>query len=174
LADGSAGRFARSVVFAAVGVAFFVHWLVTDPASDSRESQTKWPYVLWFSAIILALGFVLVLFGRMVGGRWVLRLTLLAGAAAVLGSAANIVEDGLSMGWAFWGFVLSLALLDLTLLALTIVILRRCDGAQRWLAVVPASTLLAILYPAIGGVVMLVTWLAAAAAPFVLRERRTA
>ena len=144
LTDGTTTRVARSAVFAAVGVVFFSHWLVTDPGSDSWESQTKWPYVLWFSAIILALGFALLLFGRMVGGRWVLRLTLFGGAAAVLGSVANILEDGLSMGWAVWGFVMGLALLNVTLLALTIVIVRVGHGARRWAAVVPALTLAAI------------------------------
>jgi hypothetical protein len=162
----------RSALFAGVGIAFLSHWLVTDPGYDSTDSQSEWSHVLWFSAIILALGFALVLFGRMVGGQWVVRLTLFAGAAAVLGSVANILEDGLSMGWAFWGFILSLALLDVTLLGLTIVIVRGGDGARRWLAVVPASTLLAIVfYVAAGGVVMLAAWLAAAAAALVLPVR---
>ncbi|MEJ7793314.1 MAG: hypothetical protein WKF65_15185 [Gaiellaceae bacterium] len=90
-------------LFTLTGVLFFGHWLLADPSFEVTEAITDTKYVLLFSAALLILAFALAVFGRMVGGRWVLRLSLLAGAGAALGSIANVVEDGLDMGWAFWG-----------------------------------------------------------------------
>lgn len=58
---------------------------------------TDTKYALLFSAALLILALALAVFGRMVSGRWVLRLSLLAGAGAALGSIANVVEDGLDI-----------------------------------------------------------------------------
>jgi len=130
--------------------------------------------VLLFSAALLILAFALAVFGRMVGGRWVLRLSLLAGAGAALGSIANVVEDGLDMGWAFWGFILSLVIINPALVALTVVIATGRSG-HRLLALIPAATLAAIIfYVHLGGPLMLATWLAAAAVALVIPTRAAA
>ena len=48
----------RATLFAVFGVAFFAHWFVVTPSFDVSPTQGEWPYVLWFSAIILTLAFV--------------------------------------------------------------------------------------------------------------------
>ena len=156
-------RVLRAVLFALVGVAFFTHWVVTDPSRDGPIT-TAWPHVLAFSGLLIAFAVALPVYGRMVGGRWVLRLSLVAGAGAALGSVGNIVEDGFGIGWAFWSVIVSLLIIDLALLALAVVIVRTGRGSHRLLALVPAATVAAIIfYTGPGGVIMLVTWLIAAA-----------
>ena len=162
------------MLFALVGVAFFTHWVVTDPSRDGPIT-TAWPHVLAFSGLLLALAVSLPVYGRMVGGRWALRLSLVAGAGAALGSVANIVEDGVGIGWGFYVFVLGTAIIDLALLALAVVIARSSRGSHRLLALVPAATVAAIIsYTGPGGVIMLVTWLAAAAVALALHTRAAA
>ena len=65
----------------------------------------------------------------------------------------------------FFAFILGTLILDVALLALTIVIARTFRGRYRLLALIPAGTVAAILlFVVAGGPIMLVTWLAAAAA----------
>ena len=52
----------------------FVYWVVVRPMAEASATQFQWPYVLWFSATILTLAFAVPAFGRMIGGRWVVRL----------------------------------------------------------------------------------------------------
>ncbi len=120
--------------------------------------------MLVFSGVLLAFAVALPVYGRMVGGRWVLRLSLVAGAGAALGSVANIFEDGFGIGWVFFVFILGMAIIDLALLGMTVVIARTGHGSNRLLALIPAATVAAIIFNVLaGGVIMLVTWLAAAA-----------
>ena len=164
----------RAALFALVGVGFFTHWVVTDPSRDG-PIVTAWPHVLAFSALLLTLAVALPVYGRMVGGRWVLRLSLAAGAGAALASVANIFEDGLQMDWVFFVFVMATAIINLALLALTVVIARTGRSSHRLLALIPAGTLAAIIFNVwAGGVVMLVTWLAAAAVALALHTRAAA
>jgi hypothetical protein len=117
-----------------------------------------------FSATLLSLAVALPVFGRMVGGPQVVRVATIAGAVASLCSVANIFEDGFQIDWFFFVFVLGLLILDVALLALTIVIARTARDRQRLLAVIPAGTLAGfLLFPVAGGPIMLITWLAAAA-----------
>ena len=151
------------MLFALVGVAFFTHWVVTDPSTDGPIA-TAWPRVLVFSGLLLALAVALPVYGRMIGGRWVLRLSLVAGAGAALGSVANIVEDGFGIGWVFFVFILGTAIINLALLGMTVVIARTRRGGDRLLALIPAGTVAAIIFNVLaGGIIMLVTWLIAAA-----------
>ena len=153
----------RAALFALVGIASFMHWVVTDPSSEGPIS-TEWPHVLAFSALLLTIAAALPVYGRMIGGRRVLRLSLIAGAGAALASVANIFEDGFGIGWFFFIFIVSTAIIDLALLAMTVVIARTRRGGHRLLALIPAATVAAIIfYVWAGGVIMLVTWLAAAA-----------
>ena len=164
----------RAALFALVGVGFFTHWVVTDPSRDG-PIVTAWPHVLAFSALLLTLAVALPVYGRMVGGRWVLRLSLAAGAGAALASVANIFEDGLQMDWVFFVFIMATAIINLALLALTVVIARTGRSSHRLLALIPAGTLAAIIFNVwAGGVVMLVTWLAAAAVALALHTRAAA
>ena len=163
----------RALLFALTGVALFVFWAVTHPSFEMSASMTEWPNVLWFSATLLTLAVALPVFGRMVGGRWVVRLASIAGAGVGLSSVANIVEDGFRVEAAFFAFILGTFILDVALLALTIVMARAALGRDRILAIVPAGTLAGILLFVIaGGPVMLATWLAAAAAAVAVARRR--
>jgi hypothetical protein len=165
----------RVALFTLTGVLFLGHWLLADPSFEVSEAITDTKYVLLFSAALLTLALALAVFGRMLGGRWVLRFSFLAGAGTALGSIANVVEDGFDMDWAFWGFILSLLIINPALVALSVVIALTARGAHRLLALIPAATLTAIvLYVYLGGPLMLAAWLAAAAVVLVLPTRTTA
>lgn len=156
---------ARAMLFAGTGVTWFAFWFVTDPAHQTVASMQQWPNVMAFSAVLVVLAIAIVTFGRWVGGRWIVRLAVLAAAAAGFASAANIVEDGFRVEAAFFAFVLGLLVIDGSLALLSLAILRSAAGRQRLLAIVPAATLVAILlFPVVGGPVMLAAWLAASAA----------
>ena len=164
-------RMLRAALFALVGAAFFTHWVVTDPSFDG-PINTAWPHVLAFSGLLLTFAVALPVYGRMVGGRWVLRLSLVAGAGAALASVANIFEDGFGLGWVFFVFILATAIINLALLALTGVIARTGRSSHRLLALIPAGTLAAIIFNVwAGGIIMLITWLAAAAVALALHTR---
>lgn len=165
----------RAALFALVGMAFFGHWVLADPGYDVSETQDDWGYVLGFSAAILSLAFALPLFAQLAGGPSVFRVARVAAVGAALSSLANIVEDGLHMDWAFFAFILGSAILVLGLAALTVAIAFGARGDRRLLALVPAGTLAAIvLYVVAGGVVMLVTWLGAAALALATARRAAA
>jgi hypothetical protein len=161
----------RAALFAFVGVLFFV------PGNGHELSESEmsdWNNVLAFSAALLALAFALPMFAQLAGDHGALRVSRVPAAGAALCSLANIFEDGLQMGWAFLAFVLGAAILSFGLLALMVVIARAGHGSRRLLALVPAGTLAAItFYASGGGILMLATWLAAAAIALVL-PRRTA
>ncbi|MGH3140954.1 MAG: hypothetical protein ACRDQE_14575 [Gaiellales bacterium] len=151
-------------LFALVGVAFLLHWILADPGFEASNTQDDWRHVIGFSAALLSLAVALTMFGQLIGRRDVLRVSVVAAAGAALSSAANIVEDGLGMGWAFYVFVLGTGALGLGLVALTAAIATLVQGNGRLTALIPAGTLAALLfYVHAGGPVMFATWLAAAA-----------
>lgn len=164
----------RSLLFALTGTLLFVFWVVARPSSEMTESMTEWPNVLWFSATLLSLAVALPVFGRMVGGPQVVRLAAIAGAGVGLSSVANVFEDGFQIEAAFFLFILGTLIVDVALLALTIVIARTAPNRYRLLAVIPAGTVAGILFFVVaGGPVMLITWLAAAAAAVKMPRPRT-
>lgn len=168
---GSSGM-SRSLMFALTGILWFGSWVVP-PSFEMTPSMAKWLVVLLFSASLLSLAVALPVFGRMVGGPQVARWASIAGASAGLCSVANIFEDGVQIDWFFFVFVVGLLTLDFALLALTIVIARTAPDRYRLLAVIPAGTLAGILaFPMVGGPVMLVTWLGAAAAAVTVARRQ--
>ena len=151
----------RAALFGLTGLLFFGSWLVTNPSFDVSPIQGEWPFVLAFSALILTLALAVPQFADMVGGRAAFRASRTVAVGAVLSSAANILEDGLKMEWAFFAFIAGLAIMELALLALAIVLVAR-DG-QRHFALVPAGAIAGLLlYVVAGGPLMLVTWLLAA------------
>lgn len=162
----------RSLLFALTGVAFFVYWAVARPSFEMTASMTEWPSVLWFSATLLSLAVALPVFGRMVGGPRVVRLASISGAGVGLSSVANIFEDGFRIDVFFFAFILGTLILDVALLALTIVIARTFRGRYRLLALIPAGTVAGILlFVVAGGPVMLITWLGAATAAVLMSGR---
>ena len=164
---------ARAALFILVGLLFFAHWLVTDPTYEGSASQNEWNYVLAFSGVILSLAAAIPMFAQLAGGRFAFRASLVAAAGAAFASFANILEDGVGMGWAFFAFVSGAAILLLGLLVLTVVIALGGRGGRRLLALVPVGTIAAIIFYVIaGGPLMLATWLVAAALALALPARR--
>ena len=162
----------RAAVFALVGLVFLTHWLVTDPSYEMSDSQDEWKHVLAFSAVILSLAAAVPMFAKLVHGPFAFRASLVAAAGAVFASFANILEDGLGMGWAFFAFISGTATLLLGLVVLAVVIAFGGRGGPRLLALVPAGTGAAIIfYVIVGGPLMLATWLAAAALALALPAR---
>jgi hypothetical protein len=96
-------------------------------------------------------------------------------AGGALSSFANVLEDGLQIGWAFFVVVLGTAIMELGLLALTVGVAIGRRGGHRLLALVPAGTMAAIgFYVIAGGVLMLASWFAAGAMALVLPASATA
>ena len=165
----------RAALFALVGVLFMTLWLRYPPSYGPSDAQFDWNLVLGFSAGLLLLALALPIFARLVGGRIVSRVSLIPAGGAVLASLSNILEDGLQMGWAFWGFILSLAIIDLGLLALSGAIAFASRGIHRLLALVPAATFAGLtFYVAAGGILLLVAWLVATALALALPTRTAA
>lgn len=132
----------------------------------------EWPTVLWFSATLLSLAIALPVFGRMIGGQQVVRRASIAGLGVGLSSVANIFEDGFRIDGFFFAFIMGALVMDVSLLALTIVIARTFSGRDRLLAIIPAGTVAGIfLFVAAGGPIMLITWLGAAAAAVLMAGR---
>jgi hypothetical protein len=68
----------RAALFTLVGVGFFAHWVITDPSFEGSPTQDEWPYVLWFSGVILSLAIALPVFAGLAGSRPVFRASLIA------------------------------------------------------------------------------------------------
>ena len=164
------GRWMRSVLFAVTGIASFAYWTVGRP---SLEMMREWPHVLWFSATLLSLAVAIPTFGRMTRGRVTSRLATIAGAGAGVSSIANLAEDGFGFDPAFFVFVLGSLVLAAALVAMSVMLAREASGWFLLLALVPAGTFVSLaLFETLGGPVLLVTWLAAAATATVLPSRR--
>ncbi|MDH4346513.1 MAG: hypothetical protein OEW31_09280 [Thermoleophilia bacterium] len=160
-------RLARASLFVTVGIAFLAYWVLASPSHDFV--RTEWAYVLGFSAVLIALAVALLVLGRMAGGRWVARLSLVAGGGAALSGVANVAEDGLELTWAFWGFVVGTTTVVVALAALTVAAWVTGHGWSRLAAVVPAGTLIGVVgFVEVGGVVMTTTWGVAAVLALVL------
>jgi hypothetical protein len=168
-------RATRAALFALVGLVFFLHWTLADPGYEVSASQDDWSFVSGFSAAILLLGFAIPVFAQLVGRRVVFRMSLIPAGGAVLASLSNLLEDGLHMDWAFFGFVLGSAIILLGLLALTGAIALGGRDSHRYSSLIPAGTMAALIfYVAAGGILMLATWLAASAVVLVLPTGTTA
>jgi hypothetical protein len=164
----------RAAVFVLTGTALSAFWIVARPSREMTDAMREWPQVIWFSATLLTLAVALPIFGRMVGGARVVRLATIAGLGPAISSFANVLEDGFRIDAAFFLFISGTLILDVALLALTIELARRPDLRTRMLAAIPAGALAGILlFVEIGGPVMLVTWLGAAAAALWLGRVRT-
>jgi hypothetical protein len=159
--------------FACVGVVFFAWWVWTDPSHEGSESMEEWRHVLAFSGVLLLLAVAVPLYARVVSDVRVLRAALVVGGGLVFASFANIVEDGLGVGAAFFAFVLGLLVTIVGLAAVTVMLVRRGPGRRRLLALVSLGTLLAIVLAVeVGGPLMLATWLGAAGVAIFLPSRR--
>jgi len=165
----------RVAYFALVGSGFLAYWVIADPGYDVSDSQDEWAYVLAFSGVILSLAFAIPLFAQLAGGRWALRIALVAAAGSALASLANIFEDGFQIDWVFFVFVLGAAIQLVGFLALAVVVAVGKRGSQRLLALVPLGTAVAIIaFVPVGGPLMFATWLGAAVWAFTVCPRQVA
>lgn len=158
------GRWLSAALNSFVGVQFFLLWLARGADYQDAHSALDWFVVVGLSVGLLALALALLRFSRWVSGPAVLPAAKVAAGAAVLGSLVNLFEDGLHFEGFFVFFALSLLTLDIALLWLTVSVARAGNGPARLFALVPAGTLTGILlFPVVGGAIMLVSWLGAAA-----------
>jgi len=156
----------RAALFTVTGVLWCTSWLslLTDPAYQDPETAADWFAVLSFSAALFALAFALPMLAQLISGRVVFRVSLVPAVGAALAGLSNLLEDALQLGWAFWLFILSTAVIIVGLVAFIVVVAVAGRGRLRLLAAVPAATLAAILlFPVGGGVLIVAAWLAAAA-----------
>lgn len=159
--DSHAGGILAMLV---AGVALFAYWIIVGPTGEASPTQNQWPYVLWFSATILAFGVAVLAFTTLAGGRWVVRLGRVAAAGALWNSAVNVIEDGFDQDWAFLLFVAGSAVMLLSLISLSVVLALTCRGSNRALGLVPLGAALGLLlFVKAGGIIMLATWTSAAA-----------
>jgi len=155
----------RVALFTFVGVVWCVRSLQSfaDPEYTDPVSAADWFAVLSFSAGLFTLAVALPVFAGLVGGRIVRRVALVPAAGAALAGLANLFEDALHWGWAFWPFIVGTAATMLGLVAFTIVVATLGSGRHRLLAAVPAATLVGVIaFESGGGVLILAAWLAAA------------
>jgi hypothetical protein len=80
----------RFALFALVGIAFFVYWLLADPSYEEKVTQSEWRNVLGFSSLILLLALAVPILAQLDGRRLAFRTSLVAAAGAALSSIANI------------------------------------------------------------------------------------
>jgi hypothetical protein len=166
MADGSGlglSRVLSATFFVVVGVSFCAWWVVADPTHEISDTQDEWPYVLAFSGVILLLAIAVPLFARLIGDALVLRFRSSWPGAPSSGVSRTFSRTvSVSKGSSSSSFF-CLMIIDLSLLALVILLAVRERGGRRLLALVPAGTLLAIIFAVeVGGPLMLVTWLGAA------------
>lgn len=155
---------ARAALFLAVGLLFFFRWRQVGSVDyQDPETLNDWLAVVGFSVALVCLAVALPLFSELTGDKSVVRTSLVPAVGCALGGIINFLEDGLQWSWMFWGFVASTGITTLGLLVLTIVTAWRSRGVARLLALVPATTLAAVLlFELVGGLFMLAAWTGAA------------
>lgn len=153
----------RALLFGVTGIALFAYWAIAHPSTELTASITEWPNVLWFSATLMLLAVAVAAFGRMVGGRTVVRTASLAAAGIAMSSVANVLEDGFRIEPAFYGFILGTLIHVVGMAALVVAILVGSRARERLvLVLIPAGSAAGILlFVVAGGPILLVTWLLA-------------
>ena len=170
---GPSGTILRRVaLFILVAVLFIAHWVIADPGFEESATQTQWPFVIFFSAALLALALALPVYSKVVVQGPALRSATVAGVGAGLSSVANVIEDGFGVDAAFFGFVAGAAILIVALACFAAITLYRGITPRRRLAVVPVGTVAGqVLYVFAGGPIMFATWMLAAAFTLLMWKR---
>ena len=164
---GLSARFStlgQAALFVSVGVLFFLRGRQVGSADFmDPETLNDWLSVYGFSLALICLAIALPVFAGLTGERLSYKTSIVPAAGSALGSVSNLLEDGLGWSWAFWVFVMSAFLINVGLLALTLVMAWTGRGLGRLLAAVPAGTFAGVLaFEVTGGLLMLVTWSVAA------------
>ena len=155
----------RAALFTVVGVGYFALWLrMIEPGFQIPDAPSDWLGVLTFSALLIAQALTLPTFARLIGVETVFRVSLVPVIGAALGGVTNVLEDGLHQDWAFYGFVAGSVITMLGLAALALMLGFTGRGQRRLLAAIPAALFAGqLLFPVVGGILVLPAWLAAAA-----------
>ncbi len=116
-----------------------------------------------FSVALCLLAAALPAYASLTGDRAAFKTSLVPAACAGVAGVGNFLEDGLSWSWASWAYVGGVLSLLLGLLGLAVTMALRAGDSGGFLAAVPVGTLLGlVLFEPTRGVVMLMTWVAAA------------
>jgi hypothetical protein len=164
---GPGARFSAAgtaALFVSVGVLFFLRGRQVGSADYmDPETLNDWLAVVGFSVALICLAIALPVYAGLTGERTTYKTSFVSATGSALGGVSNLLEDGLAWSWAFWFFVVSTLLINVGLLALTLVMAWKAQGLGRLLAAVPAGSLLGVLlFELVGGLLMLVAWSAAA------------
>ncbi len=164
---GLAARFSavgQAALFMSVGVLFFLRWRQVGSVDyQSPVTVSDWLAVAGFSVALLLLAAALPVYAGLTEDRATYRTSFVPAVGAAVASMANLVEDGWGWSGGFWPFVLGSLVYAAGLIALTFVMARNLRGAGRFRAAVPAGTLLGLVFfEAAGGLLLLLSWCAAA------------
>jgi len=155
------------VIATGIGWAGLAWQVLFDPSYVVPPRAGDWFSVLFFSLVLLLTAVALPMLARPSGSRAATRIAYVAAAAFALASVVNVIEDGFRVEEAFLGFVAALLVIDVSLAAMTIVLLPRVA------ALVPAAMLatILILNPFGGGFLVLLACLAEVTMPRLLGKR---
>ena len=172
LFSAKSSAFARVTLFMSVGVLFFFRWSQVGSVDYVNPVTTSdWLAVVSFSAALFSVAVALPVYAALTEGKSTYRISLVPAMGLTVASAANLIEDGLGWSGAFWPYVLSSIVYVPGLIALTIVLARKKRGLGRISAVVPAGTLLGLVFfESWGGPILLVSWFAAALLALFMRN----
>jgi hypothetical protein len=159
-----------AAAFTLTGVLWLAYGALIQAGADylNPSQPIDFAVIYLFSAALLALAFAVPALGRLGRRDWIRKAGVVGGIAAGTSAVANVLEDGLEIDWMFLPFVVSALIVACALIGMAAGFALFGRGAERLLALVPLSGLIAA-QALIGGALALVAWLAAAA--FVLRRR---
>lgn len=164
--------FGRVTLFLSVGVLFFLRWRQVGSVDYVNPvTVSDWLAVVGFSTALLFVAVALPVYAGLTEDRATYRISLVPAIGLTVASVANLVEDGWGWSGAFWPYVLSSIVYALGLIALTFEVARKKRGIGRIGAVVPAGTLLGLVFfESWGGPVLLLSWFAAALVALSMRN----
>jgi hypothetical protein len=163
----------RAAFYILVGALFATYWWIVDPGTTASDTQTEWKYVLWFSGVVFSIAVAVPSLAALISNT-ALRASIVPASGATVSSFGNILEDGVGLEWAFFVFVLGTLVMLVGLLAVAAVMASTGRGPARLAAVVPVGTAAGIvLFPSVGGLILLVSWVLAAAVTPSLSRRQS-
>lgn len=124
----------RAALFTAAGLlwAAISVLALTDPGYTYPAYVGDWFKVGIFSASLFLFDLAFPVLAQVIGTRSIVRRSLVAAAGAVIAGVSNLLEDGLRLDWAFFGFILGTLVLEIGLIVFTIAVIRMRRGPT-WL-----------------------------------------
>ncbi len=154
----------QAALFLSVGVMFFLRWRQVGSVDyQTPVTLSDWLAVVGFSVALVFLATALPVYAGLTEDRTTYRTSFVPAVGATVARVASLIEDGLGRSGAFWPFVLGSLVYAAGLIALTLVMARNMRGAGRFRALVPAGTLLGLVFfEAGGGFLVFLSWCVAA------------